>query len=81
MRRLACCKVVIANTHVRPIKTGIKPVDNMGVMEVLWYTAQLARIAKGGNPKPNESGLVSFLKSLVWSIWGTNRTKKLRARN
>ncbi len=66
---------------VRPIKTGIKPVDNMGVMEVLWYTAQLARIAKGGNPKPNESGLVSFLKSLVWSIWGTNRTKKLRARN
>ncbi len=64
---------------VKPIKTGIKPVDNMGVMEVLWYTAQLARIAKGGNPKPNESGLVSFLKSLVGSIWGTHRTKRLRA--
>ncbi len=65
--------------QVRAIKTGIKPVDRMGIMEVLWYTLQLERIAKGGNPKPNESGLIAFLKSLVGSIWGTYRTKRLRA--
>lgn len=64
---------------VRPIKTGIKPVDRMGLMEVLWYTLQLGRIADGGNPKPNESGLMAFLKSLMKSSWGTYRTKRLRA--
>lgn len=65
--------------RVRPITTGIKPVDRMGIMEVLWYTRQLKRIAKGGNPRPNESGLVAFLKSLVNSTWGNYRTKRMRA--
>ena len=37
--------------RVRPITTGIKPVDRMGIMEVLWYTRQLKRIAEGGNPR------------------------------
>ena len=63
---------------VRPITTGIKSVDRMGIMEVVWYTRQLKRIAQGGNPKPNESGLMAFLKSLIGSIWGANRTKRLR---
>jgi hypothetical protein len=40
---------------------------------------QLGRIADGGNPRPNESGLMAFLKSLVKSTWGTYRTKRLRA--
>jgi len=65
--------------RVRPITTGIKPVDRMGIMEVLWYTRQLKRIAKGGNPRPNESGLTAFLKSLVNSSWGNYRTKRMRA--
>ncbi|CAE6806681.1 2,4-dienoyl-CoA reductase [Burkholderia sp. GAS332] len=65
--------------RVRPISTGIKPVDRMGIMEVLWYTRQLKRIAEGGDPRPNESGLVAFLKSLVNSSWGNYRTKRMRA--
>ena len=65
--------------RVRPITTGIKPVDRMGIMEVLWYTRQLKRIAEGSNPRPNESGLVAFLKSLVTSSWGNYRTKRMRA--
>lgn len=64
---------------VRAITTGIKAVDRMGVMEVLWYTRQLARIAKGGNPRPGESGLVAFLKSLLKSQWGTYQTRRMRA--
>lgn len=64
--------------RVRPITTGIKSVDRMGIMEVVWYTGQLKRIAQGGDPKPNESGLMAFIKSLIGSIWGTNRTKRLR---
>ncbi len=65
--------------RVRPITTGIKPVDRMGIMEILWYTRQLRRIAEGGNPRPNESGLMAFLKSLLKSSWGTYRTQRMRA--
>ncbi len=64
---------------VRPITTGIKPIDRLGIMEVLWYTLQLGRIANGSNPKPNESGLMAFIKGLTKSTWGTYRTKRMRA--
>lgn len=67
--------------QVRPITTGIKSVDRMGIMEVLWYTRQLKRIAKGRDPSPNESGLSAFIKSVLGSGWGTYRTRRLRARS
>lgn len=38
--------------QVRPIKTGLKAVDRMGVMEVWWYERQLKRIARGRSPRP-----------------------------
>jgi hypothetical protein len=66
--------------QVRPISTGLKVVDRMGIMEVLWYTRQLKRIAKGGEPRPGECGLSAFLKSAVHSGWGTFRTQRLRSR-
>jgi 2,4-dienoyl-CoA reductase-like NADH-dependent reductase (Old Yellow Enzyme family) len=65
--------------QVRPIKTGIKAVDRMGMMEVWWYERQLKRIAKGSEPRPNESGLSAFLKAAVSSGWGTFRTRRMRA--
>jgi 2,4-dienoyl-CoA reductase-like NADH-dependent reductase (Old Yellow Enzyme family) len=68
-----------SNQHVQPISTGIKAVDRMGLMEVLWYTRQLKRIAQGHNPKPKESGLWAFLSSVIKSGWGTYHTKRLRA--
>ena len=64
---------------VKPISTGIKAIDKMGVMEILWYARQLKRIAKGGEPKPHESGLWAFLASLIKSGWGTYQTKRMRA--
>ena len=51
----------------------------MGIMEVLWYTRQLKRIAKGAEPRPDEGGLAAFLKSALSSGWGTYRTRRLRA--
>jgi len=65
---------------VHPIKTGIKKVDSLGVMEVLWYTQQLKRIGKGKEPKPHESGLWAFLKSILRSGWGTYATQRARAK-
>lgn len=69
-----------SDQQVRPISTGLKAVDRMGIMEVLWYTRQLKRIAKGQAPQPDESGLLAFLKSALHSGWGTFRTRRLRAR-
>lgn len=66
--------------RVRPIKTGISMIDRMGIMEIFWYTLQLARIGAGGNPRPNESGLWALLKSVMKSGWGTFRTRRLRAK-
>lgn len=65
--------------RVRPITTGIERVDRMGMMEVLWYTLQLKRIANGGKPRPNESGLWALAKSVLKNGWGTFRTRRLRA--
>ncbi|KVF78290.1 NADH oxidase [Burkholderia sp. FL-7-2-10-S1-D7] len=66
--------------QVHPISTGLKAVDRLGIMEVLWYTRQLKRIARGREPRPDEGGLAAFLKSAFSSGWGTFRTRRLRAR-
>ena len=65
---------------VKPIKTGIKKIDSLGIMEVLWYTLQLKRIAQGKPPKPNESGLWAFIKSIITNGWGNYATKRTRAK-
>ena len=65
---------------VQPIKTGIKKIDSLGIMEVLWYTQQLKRIGKGKEPKPKESGLWAFIKSVLLSGWGTYATQRSRAK-
>lgn len=64
---------------VRPISTGIKPVDDMAMMEVMWYARQLHRMGKGQEPRPGESGLWSLLCTMAASGWGTFRTRRLRA--
>lgn len=65
--------------RVRPIRTGIPMVDRAAMMEVMWYTRQLKRLAEGGQPKANESGLWAFLAMVAHSGWGSFRTRRLRA--
>lgn len=65
--------------RVRPIKTGIGPVDRAAIMEVTWYTRRLKRMGRGQEPRPNESGLKAFALSLVDSGVGMRRTRRLRA--
>jgi 2,4-dienoyl-CoA reductase-like NADH-dependent reductase (Old Yellow Enzyme family) len=64
--------------RVRPIKTGIAMVDKGGPMEVLWYELQLYRIAAGGEPRPNESGLWALFKAVMRNGWGTFKTRRAR---
>jgi len=65
--------------QVKPITTGIKPIDKMALMEVAWYARQLRRMAKGKDPKPNESALISLICGMSANGWDTFKTRRLRA--
>ncbi len=64
---------------VKPITTGIKAIDKLGILEVSWYTGQLKRIGRGEAPKPNESGLWVFIKQ-VWHMARAGKKKTGPAR-
>ncbi|HQV41140.1 MAG: NADH:flavin oxidoreductase/NADH oxidase family protein [Moraxellaceae bacterium] len=64
---------------VKPIKTGISPIDRMALMEVAWYSRQLRRMANGREPRPNESAVLSFLAVMAENGWHTFKTRRLRA--
>ncbi|RTF50665.1 NADH:flavin oxidoreductase/NADH oxidase family protein [Serratia marcescens] len=51
--------------NVTPRRTGINAIDNSGMMEILWYTHQLKRIARHGHAKPDESVLKVALLYII----------------
>lgn len=65
--------------QIKPISTGIAAVDRMALMEVMWYSRQLRRMADGKEPRPNESGLWSFLATISANGVNTFKTRRLRA--
>ena len=68
-----------ARYGVQTIRTGIGAIDRMALMEVVWYSRQLRRMANGKPTRPNESGLWAFIANLVSNGIGTWKTRKLRA--
>lgn len=58
---------------VKPIKTGIRFVDDLALMEVSWYTRQLGRMGKGKAPRQHDRGVLSLLEVLAVmtgrSVW------------
>lgn len=67
---------------VKPITTGIKAIDKLGLLEISWYTGQLKRIGRGEPTKPREPGLWVFAKQ-AWHMAMAGKKKrppaKLRA--
>lgn len=70
----------IANTNftiaLRPLTTGFPSLDRMVLLNMSWYEAQLARIAKGQSPKPNLSEWLATFK--VFSHLGIYAFRKRR---
>lgn len=64
---------------VKPLITGVKFVDQSGLLEIQWYTRQIHRIGKGKNPVPNEHPLKVLLFYFVESGWGLFKARRLRA--
>ncbi|MEX2473703.1 NADH:flavin oxidoreductase/NADH oxidase family protein [Marinobacter sp.] len=61
-----CPKRIMAGesftSAVKPIKTGIRLIDDMALMEVSWYTRQLGRMGKGKVPRKHDRGVWSLLE-------------------
>lgn len=64
---------------IQPLSTGIGRVDRMGLLEVVWYTRQLHRIARGQPTRPREPALWAMMGYLARNARGTWRTRRLRA--
>jgi len=65
--------------QVKPLTTGIKFIDNLGSLEITWYTRQMHRLGRGVLPIPNENGLKSFILDIKDKGLGIFKTRRLRA--
>ena len=66
--------------RVRAIKTGLRWIDDLGMMEIAWYEGQLRRMAQGKPPIPDESAWRSLLGVLFTAGLGGWQTRRLRMR-
>lgn len=64
-------KGVNVNSQVKPLTTGVKALDQAGMLEITWYEQQMARIAEGKQPKPN--------MNVYWSIVRTMTSNGIQA--
>ena len=65
-------------SSVKPLTTGLKFLDNIVPLEIMWYTEQLKMMGQGLNPQPNMSAMKCALKT-IWGV-GTAGFKKNRAK-
>ena len=65
--------------EIKPIKTGIKLIDKMGMMETLMYREQMNRMGKGLQPKLNISPILVLIKMVFGLIFTKKRGIKERA--
>ena len=67
------------NSLVKPLKTGIRMIDDAAMMEVWWYGRQMTRVANGKAPKPRESALWAFILIMLTKSSQAWSTRRLRA--
>ena len=66
----------IVESNVRQLSSGIKALDKVFPLEIIWYTMQIHRLGKGLEPAPNSGVFTTILKS-IWEI-GWQVLKKVR---
>lgn len=65
-------------SYVTPLTTGIKAVDKLFPLEILWYTQQIHRMGKGRAPNPQASALGAVFKSVLGM--GAQSLRRVRAK-
>jgi len=62
---------------VRPLTSGIKALDKIFPLEIIWYTMQIHRMGKGLDPEPNAGVYKSIFKNAL--SMGLQSIKRVRA--
>lgn len=65
---------------VEPRRTGIRKIDDMAMMEVVWFTRQLHRMGQGKNPIKDESVLGALIRSLASVGVNSIKTRRMKLR-
>jgi len=65
-----------ATSLVHPLTSGVKVLDKIFPLEIIWYTHQIHRLGSGKATKPNASPLMVILRSIV--DLGLNGMKPVR---
>ena len=63
---------------ITPRKTGIKPIDKLGMLELTWYERQLHRMARGKEPQPDANPLLSAVAHSFTHGFRAFRTRRAR---
>jgi len=58
-------KGVDVKNQVKPLTTGVKALDQAGMLEITWYEQQMARLAKGKRPDPKMNVYWSIARTLA----------------
>jgi 2,4-dienoyl-CoA reductase-like NADH-dependent reductase (Old Yellow Enzyme family) len=64
-----------AASRVRPLTTGIGALDRAALLEVVFYTRQLQRMARGEDPCPDENPMVALAGEVLGGGWRTMRSR------
>ena len=73
-------KLITDNKHkltLRVLTTGIKSIDKIAMLNIVWYESQLARMAKHKMPKNNLNEWFVFIKTIISA--GSYAFRKRRA--
>ncbi|OFY84908.1 MAG: NADH oxidase [Bacteroidetes bacterium RIFCSPLOWO2_12_FULL_35_15] len=65
-------------SSVKPLTTGLKFLDNIVPLEIVWYSEQLKLMGKGKNPQPTMSTLKAALNTVLQV--GLQGLKRVRAK-
>lgn len=52
-------------SSVKPLTTGVKAIDKLALLEVTWYEQQLASMAKGKDPNPDQGVWFSLVRTII----------------
>ena len=65
-------------SKVHPITTGIKAIDRIAPLEIIWYSHQLNRMGKGKLPDANANALLVILEAILAN--GLESINRVRAK-
>ncbi|BBM82594.1 NADH:flavin oxidoreductase/NADH oxidase family protein [Candidatus Uabimicrobium amorphum] len=58
------------------VKTGLKFIDNLSMLDLTWYEIQLARIGQGKKPKPNMGAWSALARTMLGVGWKNLRRRR-----